>query len=139
MGAAAWEIRQRLQTAATNVSDGVVTYTLIAANIKLGYDELAADNTLLSSLSSNPYLQIGPAELLKNDLNSGTSDYEIPWRMWLTIARETDNTFVTIEKLLDALKTGWINYEMSWARTLTDVKKTPALVRYEGKVLALGC
>lgn len=142
MGAECWELRQRLKTAAegANSGGGSPTFTLAADRVVLGYDDLSPDNTFFASiLTAGPYLLLGAGNLESRDLSTGTARYRIAARLWLGIARETDNTFVDVEKLLAALKTAWADYGLSWRRRPIDVKKTPALVIYDLEILALGC
>ena len=65
--------------------------------------------------------------------------YQVPCDLWVGAARETDQDFVQIEKLLDALKVAWARFNLSWTPSPLELHKNPIPVHYEIIVTALGC
>lgn len=74
--------------------------------VYLGIDDLAANNSILSSLTSGPYLSIGPA--LPSDFDSTTcySRFDVDCELWFGAANDADYTFTDIEDFIFANSTG---------------------------------
>lgn len=139
MGAELWEIRTRLQTDAENATDGA-SLTLTSSKITLGYDNMPQTNTFLSTLSTDgPFLVIKRGDLEEFDAETQSAIYKIPCDLYVGVARETDNTFVQIEKLLASLKTKWKAHGLTWSQSPLDTLKNPMVAHYALGVTAKGC
>lgn len=140
MGAALWELRNRLKTSLTDAtSGGGSPLVLTAARIVLGYDVQAEDNTFLSGLvAAGPYLLIKPGALVAH-LSASTRLYRVPMRLYVAIVQGTDNDFTLIEKLLANMRSALVGDELTWDVPEIDALKSPALVKYELSVDVKGC
>ena len=135
-------IRESLKAAAEGVTSGggTPTYTLLAARVKLGMDYLSPNAQFLTDLETDgPFLLIHPGALETMDSNTDLSTYRIMSELWFGIARESDNDFLDIEKLVEAIKAAWSSHAVSWDAPAIDTKRNPATVRYLLSVVALGC
>ena len=140
MGDTLWEMRTNLQALAGTGAVIGGGYTLTAARVVLGYDDLALNNTFLASLQTDgPYLLIGAGELTEYVAPRRIANYSVPCDLWIGIARETDNDFLNVEKLLDAIKVAWAGYDQSWLRSPLDVNKNPVPVHYRYVASRIGC
>lgn len=135
-------VRPQLKTQASGVTGG--GYTMNAARILLGYDDIPPSTELIQSFAGTGSSSTGPYMIIcagsfDFDSTSQKASLRIPVLLYLGITQTADNTFVNVETFVAAIKNAWSGKDQSWKPRPIDARKVPAVVCYECQVRTLGC